>query len=217
MRTVLLCLLGIIMLGSPSSASDNIENALRTYLKEHYPWPEIEIKELYFNRDIPQREIRDIFIDRRPPGKAVFTIHFKDSEKVLATANIKAFEWVVMSRRPQGKGYILNEEDLYRTLMDVTKIPRGAVKEINEAAGMTLRHSIIANSPLTKDMLAAGGIIKKDKRVVMVIETPAFVITSTGKLMENGYIGSLVKAINTESGKTVRGILINENTLKVGF
>lgn len=216
MRLIIL-VLSILMLFSLSYASNNIEEALRSYLRENYPWAEIEIKDLSFSSTPPQSEIKDIYIDRRPPGRTVFTIHFKSGEKVLATANIKAFEWVVMSKRPQGKGHMLKEEELYKTLMDVTKIPRGSIKDINEARGMLLKRSIIANAPLTQDMFSEGNMVKKGSRVTIVAESTSFVITTIGELKENGYVGSSVKALNLASRRMVKGILINENTLKVDF
>lgn len=217
MRRVFLCLLSILMLHGLSDASNNIEDALRSYLKGRYPWSEIEIRNLAISGEIPEGVIKDIYVDKRPPGRIVFTVQYSNGKKILVTANVKAFDWVVMSRRPQGKGYLLKEDDLFRSLMDVTKIPRGAIKEIDEARGMSLRRSIIANSPLTQEMLAEGNIVKKGSRVLIVAESPAFTITATGELRENGYVGSLVRAINLSSRKTVRGILINENTLKVEF
>lgn len=194
-----------------------IEDTIRAYLKEHYPWAEIEVKDLSFDGNIPQGDVRRIYIDRRPPGRSLFTIQYANGEKLLVAANIKAFDWVVMSRRPQGKGYVLNEDDLYKALMDVTKIPRGAFKEIDEATGKTLKRSIVSNSPLTKEMFAEGMAVKKGSKVMIIAESSSFVITTTGELKENGYIGSPVKAINLASKKTIKGILIDENKLKVEF
>lgn len=195
----------------------NIEETIKSYLKEHYPWAEIEIKDLSFDGNIPQGEIRRIYIDKRPPGRSLFTIQYANGEKLLVTANIKAFDWVVMSRRSQGRGYVLSEDDLYRALMDITKIPRGAIKEIDEATGKALRRSIISNLPLTREMLAEGTVVKKGSKVMIIAESPSFVITTTGELRENGYVGSPARALNLASRKTVKGILIDENTLKVEF
>lgn len=195
----------------------NVEDTIKSYIREHYPWAEIEIKGLSFDSNIPQGEVRRIYIDRRPPGRSLFTIQYANGEKLLVTADIKAFDWVVMSKRSQGKGYVLSEDDLYRTLMDISKIPRDAIKEIDEATGKALRRSIISNLPLTREMLAEGRVVKKGSKVMIIAESPNFVITTTGELRENSYVGSPAKALNLTSRKTVRGILIDENTLKVGF
>lgn len=195
----------------------NIEETIKSYLKEHYPWAEIEIKDLSFDGNIPKGEVKRIYTDKRPPGRSLFTIQYSNGEKLLVTANIKAFDWVVMSRRSQARGYVLSEDDLYRTLMDITKIPRGAIKEIDEATGKALRRSIIGNLPLTGEMLAGGRVVKRGSKVMIIAESPSFVITTTGELRENGYVGSPVRALNLASRKTVKGILIDENTLKVEF
>ncbi len=214
----LICLIGLTTLMNLTAlASDRIEYTIRTFLKENYPWPEIEIKDLSVNANPPASEIKQLYIDRMPPGRVAFTLHYSSGERLIVTANIKAFDWVVMSRRAQSKGYELKEEDLYRARMDVTKIPRGAIKEINEATGKRLRHSIIANSPLTANLLLGGEVIKKGSRVSIVVESPSFVIRAMGELKENGYIGSAVRAINLSSRKTVTGILIDKDTLKVNF
>jgi len=202
---------------SPIASAGDIEETLRNFVKEHYPWEEIQISELSSNNNLLQEEIRHIYIDRRPPGRTVFTIEYRDGRKALVTAYIRAFDWVVMSSRPYGKGHVIEGDDLYRVLMDVTKIPRGAIRETQDAVGKTLKRSIIANSPLVQEMLADGSAVRKGKRVNIIAESPYFVITTSGELKENGYVGSPVKAINLASKKTIKGILIDENTLKVEF
>lgn len=52
---------------------------------------------------------------------------------------------------------------------------------------------------------------------MIIAESPSFVITTTGELRENGYVGSPARALNLASRKTVKGILIDENRLKVEF
>lgn len=216
----LLATLGLIvglMLSFRVCGASEPEDSIRAYLKSHYPWAEIEVYDLSVKENISQGEIRKIYIDRRPPGKTVFTLQYENGEKILATANIRAFDWVVMSRRSQPKGYELKEEDLYKTLIDVTRIPSGAIRDIDQAKGRILRQTILANTPLRKEMLAEGRAVKKGSKVVIIAESPSFVITTSGELKENGYVGTTVKAINMTSKRTVKGILIDENLLKVEF
>jgi flagella basal body P-ring formation protein FlgA len=191
--------------------------ALRNYLKENYPWAETEVHELIVNEDLPEEVPERIKVKKGPPGRTIFVLEYKDGRSITATAIVRAFDWVVMTRRAYEKGYSLQREDLFMTLMDVSHLPRGAMQEIDHAIGKSLTRSTLPHMPLIDSMIRESVSVKRGKRVTLVAESPGFTITALGELKENSEVGSTVKAMNLNSRKTVMGILVDESTIKVDF
>lgn len=200
-----------------TQASLDIEEALKTHLRKHYPWVEIEIDSLQLNGQVPEELPVKIIVEKGLPGRTIFSLEFGNGKKITAAANVRAYDQVVISRRALRKGYTIKEEDVYTTLMDIRQIPGGAIKETEEVVGRQLNRSISANLPVTDNMADEKSLLKKGHRVVLVIEAPGFSITSRGEIKEDGHIGSLVKAVNIASKKVVTGILLDEHTVRVEF
>ena len=203
---------------SPLSATAgdlNVQEILKSYIEEHYPWPEVEINDITVSSEVPGRYPSKIIIERGLPGRTVFTLEFDDLAKITVTANIKAFDSIVVSARAFRKGRTLQDDDVYSMLMDVRRIPAGAVKNARQVVGKPLTRTIIANMPIVSGMLSETPLVKKGTRVTLLVQARGFTITTTGETRENSSVGKYVKAVNTASKKTVTGILIDENTVRV--
>jgi flagella basal body P-ring formation protein FlgA len=193
------------------------EAVLKAHVKETYPWAEIEIDDLLLSNKLPDEQPLKIATEKGPPGKTVFTMEFKNGKKIIATANIKAFDWVVMSIRGFRKGYYLQKNDVFAKLMDVTRIPKGAIRNTEQVIGKPLTRSIVANAPVVDTMVSDTAVVKRGHKVTLVIESPSFIITTLGEIKENSSVGSHVKVLNLASKKIISGTLTDENTVKVEF
>ncbi len=194
----------------------DLKNILKSYLKKNFPWAEIEISELSINAlisEIPEK----ILIHQPPPGKTVFLLEFKNGNKINVTANVKAYEWIVMSSKAIRKGDYIQRPDIYLTLIDINKIPMGVINNIDRAVGKQINRSIIANMPITDIMLNEQKLVKKGQLVFIVVESPNFTIRTTGEIKANSYVGGRTKVINLASKKVITGVVIDENTVKVEF
>lgn len=197
--------------------SFDLEGTLMTYIKSKYPWVEVEIEDIRIDGDLPDGAPEWIAVEKSPPGKTVFGLQFKDGKEVTVTANLRAFDQVVMSRRALNKGHSLREDDLYVTMMDVTRIPKGAIGDHRRVIGRPLTRSVIANTPIVDYMVEDKTRLKKGRKVVLLTKSPRLTVTVVGELKEDGYVGDYVKAINLSSKKTITGMLIDENTVRVEY
>jgi len=200
-----------------SAGSHPVEGALKSYLKDNFPWAEIVMSDLTFSAEPPGSLPERIIMERGPLGRAVFSLEFKGGREIKASANVKAFDWVVMSRRALRKGYSLHEGDVYLTMMEVVRIPKGAIRETGKVIGRQLTRSVIANMPLVDNMIAETPAVKRGQRVILMVESPSFNITTVGETKENGRVGAYVKVVNLASKKVITGLLVNENTVRVEF
>jgi flagella basal body P-ring formation protein FlgA len=197
------------------ATSWNPEDVLRSYLINNYPWEEIEISDVQVKGEIGNEAPEKIIVEKGPVGRAVFSFVFRNNKKITVRAKVRAFAWVVKSKRPFKKNYVIRDEDIYFAKMDIRKMPNGSVKDPKEISGKSLKRSIIANIPIVEGMVEMYQFVKRGKRVVLLINHGGLNITAAGKTREKGYVGKPVRAINLSSKKEIIGVLIDEKTVKV--
>ena len=191
------------------------EEVLRQYLADNYPWARIEISGVKILGAIPDKAPNLIIVEKGPIGNGVFAFVFDDNRKVVIKADVRAFDNVVKSKRPFKKGYVLGNEDIYLSEMDINKMPKSSVQDPEEIIGKPLRISVMANITLTENVVEKSQVVDKGKQVVLLFNARGFNISAAGETREKGYVGTAVKAINVSSKKEVRGVLIDERTVKV--
>jgi flagella basal body P-ring formation protein FlgA len=209
--SMLLVLLGFISL---SAAALSVEDIIQAYLLDNYPWENIEIGNIRVMGELGDKEPERIVLEKGPIGKAVFSFYTSD-KRVIVKANVKAYDWIVKSKRPFSKGHVLGEDDLYVEKIEIDKMPRSAVKNPDKLIGKSLKRSIAANLPVVENMVEKYQVVKRGQMVVLIIGNEGFNISVSGKTKEKGYVGKPVRAINLSSKKIVTGVLIDENTVKV--
>ncbi|MGC2062660.1 MAG: flagellar basal body P-ring formation chaperone FlgA [Thermodesulfovibrionales bacterium] len=206
-----------ILTGASSASGDMTETILKEYITTNYPWAEVDVSDIQMTGTIPEGRPERILLEKGLPGKTIFIMEFRSGKRQTVTANVKAFDRVVMSRRAFKKGSFLQKDDLYVTLMDVTRMPKNAVSNTEMIMGRPLSRSIVANMPFVSDMLSDSAQLKKGQRVSLVFEAKGMSISALGELKENASVGSYTKAMNLSSKKIVAGILTDENTIRVEF
>ncbi len=210
-----LCIL--LMLPYPALASWDAETVLKAYLRDNYPWAEVDVVDVQLNAAQPAEAPVSIAVEKSPPGKSVFRFEFRKGNSITVTALVKAFDRVIRSRAAFGKGHVLRQEDVYPTLMATDRIPKGALREEAAVIGQPLLRSVVSNAPLTDAMLSNASLIKRGRRVAISVETPTLVIRAAGEMRQDAVIGDYVKVLNLQSHKILIGQLMDENTVRVEF
>lgn len=215
---LLLCLTSVICpLSYAFSSSWTPEGEIRIYLKAHYPWAETELIGLRVNGELPAERPATVVVEKAPPGNSVFRFDFRNGRTVTATVFVKTFDQVVLSRSGLRKGYVLTGDDVYSTLMNSNRIPRGALREQGRAIGKPLMRSLVANAPITDAMISDTPLVKRGHKVVLSVESRGFTIRTAGEIKSDAAVGELVKVENYGSKKIVTGMLIDENTVRVEY
>lgn len=189
---------------------------LKKYLKDHYPWAEIEILEVSGEASSlvpPER----VYMINGPLGRSIFSLVFKSGERAILQANIRALDWVVTSRRPLKKSQIIRQEDVYLALMDVRRMPRDALTRLESAWGKSMYRSLGANMPIMESNMGDIPLIKKGQRITLVASAPGLKITTPGEARQDGFYGKSLKVVNLSSKRDIRGIPMDENQVSVEF
>jgi len=204
-----------LCLPDAKSASWAPEDELKSYLSDNYPWEEVEVSNVQAQDTLLDERPESVQVEKGPLGRAVFSFIFRNGEKVMVSAHVRAYERVVMSKRSLQKKHVLEEEDIYLSKMDIEKLPGNSVKAPAKIIGKALKRSINANVTIKEDMIEMSQSVERGKSVVLLLSYQGMVIRTDGKTKEKGYVGMPVRVINNSSKKVVSGVLIDENTVKV--
>ncbi|MBI5057028.1 MAG: flagellar basal body P-ring formation protein FlgA [Nitrospirae bacterium] len=200
---------------SAFASSWSPEDTLKTFLRDNYPWETIEVSNIQINGSVPDKTPDMIVVEKGPLGNSIFSYIFNDGQKVTVRADVRAFEKVIKSKRPFRKGYVLNADDIYQSEVEINKMPQEAVRGPETIIGKPLKVSTVANATITERMIEKEQVVKKGSRVALLIYSQGINITAIGETKEKGYVGMQIRAINVSSKKEVRGVLIDENTVRV--
>ncbi len=191
------------------------EGVIRDYLLDSYPWPEIEVHDVVSGATLPAEKPLEVITERGPLGRASFILRFAGGGEIRVRARVTAKEQVLRTRRPLRKGTVLSPADLYTTMVDVKRIPRGAIKDGDAVAGMVLKRSLPADSTLTEMVVGEKPLIRKGQRVILQYRSGSLRVTSPGIAREDGYPEREIAVLSVTSRKTVKGIVENKEVVNV--
>lgn len=190
---------------------------LKAYVLEHRPWTDVEVRNLSMSAEPPEEAPRRIAVVRGLPGRTVFAMEYGNGAMVTATAEVAAYEEVVVSARPLRKGKPVSEDDVCLARMEIGRVPAGAFRDVESVVGRTLNRSVGTNLPIVDRHVEASALVKRGRKVTLLVEAEGMRIAAAGETRENAYVNAAVSAVNTASKRKVTGILIDENTVRIGY
>lgn len=217
MLAVAVFCVALLMPAFARAASPDLADVLNEYLKEHYPWTEVEVSDLKVNGDTPPGAPLAVTVEKAPPGRTVFHIEYSHRRNLTVNALVKACDRIMISRNAFRKGHTLGKDDVYATCMDISRIPRGAVRDEDRVVGKPLTRSVVANMPLTDTMISETPLVKRGHRILLLASGSGLTIKAPGEIKQDAMVGDYVKAMNLLSKKVITGLLIDENTVRVEF
>ncbi|MCG6552312.1 MAG: flagellar basal body P-ring formation chaperone FlgA [Candidatus Magnetominusculus sp. LBB02] len=192
------------------------EMVVRDYIQVNYPWPEVHLQVISGNgqQTIPYPDSIKI-TSGSIPGRVTFKLSSQSGESTYVEANVEAFDWVISNRRAMLKGEAINSEDIYKTMININNIPKGAISSETSCLGKVLTASIGVNRPITDNLLANAAIVRKGDEVRILIETEKFKITSRGIAKEDGSDGRYIKVFCPSTNKLITGKITGAHSVTV--
>ena len=139
----------------------------------------------------------------------------KRNQTVLV--EVEALAEMVVAARTLERGEGLSASDLAVVKRDLTQVQGRYFKEIGEAAGLRVKSTLRANSPVRKDNLEKVPIVKSGQVVTIVAENDVVRITVTGRAKVAGAQGDLITVQNLSSQKEIAARVVDAATVKVDF
>ena len=125
------------------------------------------------------------------------------------------FRQVVVAATNLPAGQVLQRDSLKLDRMEADKISKAHYLENQGLEGQELLRAVRAGEPIRVSDLRPATLVKRGEMVLMTIGSPAtFEISVKAVAMHDGRGGEQIKLRNTESGRTLSGVVTGKGTAK---
>ena len=125
------------------------------------------------------------------------------------------FRQVVVAATNLPAGLVLQRDSLKLDRMEADKISKAHYLDNQGLEGQELLRAVRAGEPIRTSDLRPATLVKRGEMVLMTVGSPAtFEISVKAEAMQDGRVGEQIKLRNTESGKTLSGVVTGKGTAK---
>ncbi|MGD0281734.1 MAG: flagellar basal body P-ring formation chaperone FlgA [Dissulfurispiraceae bacterium] len=153
------------------------------------------------------------------PNRIVYLTSLYDDEKtvykVLVEASYDILTSIFVASRPLVNGTIITRGDVYSVKQKNSRLPSGAITDIAEIEGKTLKSNVAEGAILRSGLFSSGSGIKKGKEVIVLVEGANVLISTKGVLSADASVGGVVRVLCSAPRKEIVGILVSPDTVKV--
>jgi flagella basal body P-ring formation protein FlgA len=149
-------------------------------------------------------------------GTIFFAVDGQESARIRVTAQIDLQVKALLAAKDLPRGHILSEEDLTESLTPFAKA-KGALTQISQATGQTMKVSIRAGSPVHDRDLEKTFMVTKGETVTIIAQSGGLKVTALGQAKESGALGQTIAVINMDSKKSISARVIGPGQVEVIF
>ncbi len=190
---------------------------IEEYLMDNYPWPDVMVENVEPEGTLPPQRPVSIITLRGPIGRAEFLFQYHDGSAVKVKADVTARDRVVKAIRSLKRDTVLDRSLLYTTLMDVRRIPRGALRSISEVEGKRLERSVRADTVIRQGFVSEPPLVRKGERVTIVYQSRSLRVTAPGVARSDGVRDQGIPVVNLSSKRTITCMVKDRGLVYVSF
>ncbi len=197
-------------------ASD-VEAAAARYLEHHYrqQFPNAEIR-LHLNPVSTALQLPDCNspLNVEPPRGSGSRLTTRVSCAgprnwgLFVTARVEVLRDVVVSRRPLGRGEIIDNRDISIRQQDISDNSRGFYTRPEDVIGRSASRNIANGSLLNAGMLTEPVLIHRGDSLIIEVKTGSLRIRAQGTALEDGEKGEQIRVRNDRSGEEIRARIV---------
>ena len=113
------------------------------------------------------------------------------------------------------RGDIISEENIIWIKVAKKRINDNYITNSEDIVGKEANRNIRKGLPLKRIDVRNIQLIEKGKPVSLFVQSRLMTIKTVGQALENGSSGDLVRILNLRSRKTVSGIVIGKNEVRI--
>ena len=137
----------------------------------------------------------------------------RDSVRVVGRA-YRIVEVPVL-RAPLARGRIIRADDVEWQNVRISRLANDAIRDIGELTGQAAKRRLRAGAPLRRADLQPPVVIAKGTLVTIRLAAPGLQLTATGRALEDGSDGAIIRIVNLYSKRTVQGAVVDAKTVRV--
>jgi flagella basal body P-ring formation protein FlgA len=202
---------------------ERVESFLRRYLLERVPWraENVEFRVIAF----PPVAVRAGQVGLRilksglAPGLNSFLVAVdvekKEEARVWVKTDTRVYDQVVVSSFRIAYHSPVEAKDVRVERRDISAVPGRPFSRVEEVVGQQASRAIDLNEILTERSVVKPPLIRRGSTITLLYETGAFRVETPGIAEEAGKAGDFVQVKNTNSGKMLRGLVLDARLVKV--
>jgi len=157
--------------------------------------------------------------DYNGPDKIVYLVSICDDHKVVSTllvgVSYDILDSVYVAARPLPGGAIVAKGDIYAVKQKSSRLPPGAITDIQEIEGKKLRFNVAEGMIFRSGYFGDPPGIKRTREVNVLVEGANIVISTKGILNNDPPVGGVASVLCSASRKEISGTLISHDTVRV--
>lgn len=184
-------------LGDPAKLTITFDRDPRTIYVE----PDV-IADLQVVRSIYEPRTARFDISFSVPGSAITR-----ATQLRYVGTIRETLEVPVLTRPINRGDIIKDADVAFERRARADVAADVIAAPESVVGLAARQALRAGVPLRRTEIVRPEVIKRGELVTIVYEVPGILLTIRGKAMEGGAEGDVINVLNTQSKRTIQGIV----------
>src|SRR5579862_24088 len=142
-----------------------------------------------------------------PPGNT-------DAPRLRLTGRLVILVSVAVSNRAIAANEIVGRDDVEQLKMPRERLAADAITDPDQLIGKSARHSLRAEQPLRLSDVQAPIVVHKGDLVSVELRTSTMELSTQGKALEDGALGTTVRVVNTQSNRTIDTIVAGTNLVR---
>lgn len=145
------------------------------------------------------------------PVKVTVMLHSGEAIPYTATARVRIWSEVAVSARRLNRHEIVDEDDIRLERREVTQAVDGYFAAPTDLLGMRTTRVISSSALFTVSSVQPVPLVTRGSNVCVTVVIGAVAITSRGKALEDGDLGSIIQVRDCATGKRMTGEVAGEN------
>ena len=207
----------------PTSISDRISRAIKSYLVEKDPslaGKRIEIsykyadkifRELKYRKGSVTFSVAELYPDFKPIGNMIVpiqvTIDGEQKDKLFLRTKVSVFDKIVVAKKRFKRGELIQEGDATLEVRDISNLLPDILREINLVAGKEVKTFIPSGNAIYDHMIKDRPYVKKDEKVKISSSARNILVMADGLSMEDGKLGQEVRVKSLGSGREIIAVV----------
>jgi flagella basal body P-ring formation protein FlgA len=202
---------------------DKIESVLRQYLFERVPWraENVEFRIIGFppvtvrSGQLSFRVLKSSLAPGLNSSLLAVDVDKKEESRLWVKTETRVYDQVVVSSFRIAHHSLLEVKDVRVERRDISSLPGRPFSRVDEVVGQQTSRVIELNEILTERSVAKPPIIRRGSTITLLYETGTVRVETPGVAEEAGKAGDFVQVKNSNSGKVLRGVVIDPRLVKI--
>jgi flagella basal body P-ring formation protein FlgA len=121
----------------------------------------------------------------------------------------------VRAARALSRGQTIGAGDVEVSNTDVGQVPMAPLPRLDTALGLTVARNVRAGELLSSSVVRVTPLVRTGESVVTRVAVGALRVTGVAVARQRGQLGEVIKLVNKESGRRLRGRVVGKGEVEV--